>query len=311
MSLYRADELLSVKAFLRQRFGRDFPEQHEVNTWRLAETKQMLNSAPFAISNYFRVADKDGNLTTIQPFVGQAILSVCLESQRRRGFPQRVIECKPRQVGWTTWCLGEALHTVLHPNRKAMVLVNDEDVAGAKATIIATMLNSLPGHMQPKRRIQNLNHLFFDNPNPKERIYDPELNSGTAHYRAHPACAAALRISLSSPSTRTWTTTAREEVNSGLLTGRACAKAACVIIDTTPLGFDDDYYPMMMEAADDNPKWIRKLETIIQLSAQDVFDGRITANPIGLTAGCLPSLPGSLTTNTAHATKTRVVNGRG
>jgi hypothetical protein len=274
MSLYRPDELLSVKAFLRQQFGRDYPEQHEASTWRLAETKQMLGSAPFAITNYFRVADKDGNLTTIKPFVGQAILSVAIESQRRRSFPQRVIECKPRQIGWTTWCLGEALHTVLHPNRKAMVLVNDEDVAGAKATIIATMLNGLPGHLQPMRRIQNLKHLFFDNPNPKERIYDPGLNSELLITVPSGMRGSTPHIVIISEYAH-MDDDRKEEVNSGLLTGMGLRKAACVIIDTTPLGFDDDYYPMMMEAADDNPKWIHRLENTVQLTAQDVFDGKI------------------------------------
>jgi hypothetical protein len=274
VSLYRPDELLSVRSFLREKFGRQYPEPDEVNAWRLAETKQMLTSAPFAITNYFYVADKDGELTNIKPFVGQAILSVCLESQRRRGYPQRVIEDKPRQIGWTTWCIGEVLHTALHKNRRAMILVNDDDIAKAKATVLATMVNGLPSHMQPKRRIQNLNHIFFDNPNPKERIYDPGLNS---------------EIQITVPSGMRGSTPhivivseyafmddeRKEEVNSGLLTGMGLRKASCVIIDTTPNGYDDFYHPMMMRAVDANPKWIRRLENTIHITAEDVFAGKL------------------------------------
>ena len=274
MSLYRPDELLSVREFLRGKFGRDYPEAHEVNAWRLAETKHMLNSAPFAITNYFKVSDKDGNSTTIQPFVGQAILSTCIETQRRKGYPQRIIEIKPRQVGWTTWCIGEVLWTALHHNRRAMILVNDEDIAKAKATTLAAMVNGLPPHLQPKRRIQNLNHIFFDNPNPKERMYDPGLNS---------------EIQITVPSGMRGSTPhiviiseyafmdddRKEEVNTGLITGMGLRQSSCVIIDTTPRGFDDYYHPMVMRAVEANPKWCRRLEQTINITAEEIFAGKL------------------------------------
>lgn len=273
MSLFRPDELMSVGEFFLSRYGREAPEPSEVHHWRLAETKQMLDSAPFCITNYFKIADKDGDLVNIHPFAGQAILSVCIESQRRAGLAQRVIECKPRQIGWTSWCLGEAVHNVLHPNRKSIVLVNDEDVADAKATVLGTMLNSLPGHMQPMRRIQNLSHLFLDNPNAKDRIGNPGLNS---------------ELQVTVPSGMRGTTphlviiseyafmddARKDEVNSGLLTGMGLRKSSSVIIDTTPNGYDQYYHPMMMEAAEENPRWVRKLETMVNATAADIFAGK-------------------------------------
>jgi intein/homing endonuclease len=274
VTLFRSDELQSVGEFFGSRYGREAPEPHEVNAWRLAETTQMMNSAPFAITNYFKVADKDGDLVRIKPFVFQAILSVCLESQRRRGLAQRVLEDKSRQTGGTTWCLGEALFNSLHPNHKSIVLVNDEDVAMAKATVLAGMVNSLPMHMQPKRRIQNLKHLFFDNPNPKERIYDPGLNS---------------EIQITVPSGMRGTTphlviiseyafmddNRKEEVNTGLLSAMGLRKASCVIIDTTPNGMGDEYHTLVMEAVEANPKWVRRLETTVNITAADVFAGKL------------------------------------
>jgi hypothetical protein len=271
--LFRPDELYSTGEFFRSKFGRDAPEQHEVHHWRLAETQQFLGSAPFAITNYFKIADKDGNLVSMEPFTGQAILSVCIESQRRQGYPQRVVEDKPRQIGWTSWCLGEALHNILHPNRKSIVLVNDEDVAAAKATILGTMVNGLPPHMQPMRRIQNMKHIVFENPNAAERIYNAGLNS---------------ELQITVPSGMRGTTphlviiseyafmddARKEEVNSGLLTGMGLRKESAVIIDTTANGFDDDYYPMMMEAAEENPRWVKRLETMVNVTAAEIFAGK-------------------------------------
>jgi len=274
MSLIGPSELLSVGDFFHEKYGRAAPEPHEVNAWRLAETTQMMNSAPFAITNYFKVADKDGELVRIKPFVFQAILSVCLESQRRRGLAQRVLEDKSRQTGGTTWCLGEALYNSLHPNHKSMILVNDEDVAMAKATVLAGMVNSLPMHMQPKRRIQNLKHLFFDNPNPKQRMYDPGLNS---------------EIQITVPSGMRGTTphlviiseyafmddARKEEVNTGLLSAMGLRKASCVIIDTTPNGMGDEYHTLVMEAVEANPKWVRRLETTVNITPEEIFAGKL------------------------------------
>ena len=104
----------------------------------------------------------------LKPFVGQAILRTTIDSQLRNGLPGRVGEVKARQLGWTIDNIGRGLHYALDENRRALILVDDEDVATEQSMRLGTMLNGLPSWLQPMRRIQNMKHVFFENPNPKD-----------------------------------------------------------------------------------------------------------------------------------------------
>ncbi len=175
--IYTAEERMDVPGFFRSRFGTDDCPPEQANIWRLALTGHMHDSYHFFACNFAHVADKHGKLTTLRPFVGQAILRVTLDSQLNAELPGRVAEVKARQLGWTVENIARGLHYVLDENRRGILLVDDDDVAAEQATRLGTMLNCLPSWMQPMRRIQNLKHLVFDNPNPKDRIDNPGLNA--------------------------------------------------------------------------------------------------------------------------------------
>lgn len=271
--LYRPDEHLTSLQFLRQKFGADTPEPGKESLWRIALTKQLLGSYTFFASNFAYVADKQGRLTTLRPFVGQAIQRVTLDSQLRNELPGRVCEVKARQLGLTVENIARGLHFCLDENRRSLLLVDDEDVAAEQATRLGTMLNSLPGWMQPMRRIQNLKHLVFDNPNPKDRLDHPGLNSAyqitvPSSFRGIPPGYVCISEYAHMDPDR------QIAVQSGVISAMPLTAYSILIIDTTPNGVDESYYPMVMDAVEDNPKWTRRIEEWQgELSAADVMNG--------------------------------------
>jgi hypothetical protein len=272
-SLYAANERTDVPGFFRSKYGTDeCPPGHE-NIWRLALTKHIHESYHFFASNFAYVADKAGNMTTLRPFVGQAILRYTLDSQLRAELPGRVGEVKVRQLGWTVENIARGLHFALDENKRAMLLVDDEDVAVEQATRLGTMLNGLPGFMQPMRRIQNMKHLVFDNPNQKDRLSNPGLNAVyqitvPSSFRGAPPGFVCVSEYAHMDSDRQY------EVQSGIISAMPLTANSILIIDTTPNGIDDSYFPMIMEAIEENPKWVKRIESWKgELAAADVLDG--------------------------------------
>ncbi len=266
-------ELWTPAQLLQRKFGHVLPERHEVVDFRTYETALFLQSPLFAMANYFYTEDANRDLVPMMPFVGQALLDVAVESQRRRGLPQRVIEIKPRQIGWTTRNLGRALWTAMHPNRHAIILVDQEAVAESLATRLGTMLNNLPLWLQPKRRINNLRSIVFDHPDPKLRMNDPGLNSS-------------LQITVPGPmrgktpqfvcvSEFAFMSLERQIlIMEGLIGAMALTEFSCVILDTTPNGHDDMYEPMVEEAVENNPRWVSKwYSTKTPPTAAQVYEG--------------------------------------
>jgi hypothetical protein len=273
-ALYSPEELLTVPEFLRERYGTSEPPPGHGNLWRLALTKHLLDSYTFFASNFAYTADKSGTLVLLRPFVGQAILRYTLDTQLRAYLPGRIAEVKARQLGWTTENIARGLHFCLDENRRSVLLVNDEDVAAEQATRLGTMLNNLPQWLQPMRRIQNLKHLVFDNPNPKDRADNPGLNS--AYQITVPSSfrgvGGAMFICISEYAHMD--ADRQIAVQSGIISAAQMNPNSIIVIDTTPNGLDDSYYPMVMEAVDDNPKWAKRIENWKgELRAEDVMNG--------------------------------------
>lgn len=273
MGLYRPDELLTVPQYLKKRWGSDEPEQGHENLWRLDLTKHVHESYHFFACNFCYVADKKGVLTLMRPFTGQAILRYTLDSQLRNQLPGRIAEVKARQLGWTVENIARALHFCMDENRRAMILVDDEDVAAEQGIRLGTMLNGLPGWLQPRRRIQNIKHFVFENPNPKERLKDPGLNSAiqitvpSSFRGVPPGYVCVSEYAHMDPDRQL-------AVQTGVISAMPMTPYSILVIDTTPNGIDESYYPMVMEAVEENPKWSRRIENWKgELSAEDILDG--------------------------------------
>ncbi len=272
-SLYAPSELTTQEAWLRAKYGDHIPDAHR-NVVRLALTGQTRDSYSFFANNYVYIRDKGGRTTLLRPFVGQAIHRVALDSQLRAGLPGRLVEIKARQLGWTTECLARGLHFILDENKRAFILVDDEDVAAAQATDFNVMLNGLPKWMQPMRRIQSLKHLVFENPDPKDRVANPGLNSASQVTVPSSFRGVGGAIFVSIGEYAHMDETRQEAVNMGLISALGNNPYAILIIDTTPNGPGDSYHSMVLKACEQNPKWIKRIENYVgEPSAEDVLNG--------------------------------------
>jgi hypothetical protein len=272
-AIFDATERMSVTEFLRHKYGTDECPTGMENIWRLALTRHMHESFLFFCSNFAYLSDKKDKLVTLKPFAGQAIHTLAIESQRKAGLPVRICELKARQVGFTLINIARGLHYCLDENRRALILVDDEDVAAEQATRLATMLNGLPGWLQPMRRIQNLKHLVFDNPNPKDRLANPGLNAAMqitvpSSFRGAPPGFVCVSEYAHMDADR------QMAVQAGIISAMALSPEKMLIIDTTPNGNDDSYEPMVRKAIEMSPKWTRRIENWKgEISAEEILGG--------------------------------------
>jgi len=267
---------MTTDEYLTSLYGDRLPLREEQDQWTEAIVRLFMTSPLFAISNFFQIPAKDRQLTLMKPFAMQAIIDLCIEAQYRNQLPQRVAAFKSRQVGSSSWLLARSVHrTCANENRSAMFLVPDEDVCNKMSTRMGAMLNSLPRFLQAMRRIHNLKHLYFDNPNAKERIYDPGLNSEiqitvpSAMRGIPPDMLVVSEYSHMKEHDQ-------YQISESILPGMAPSEYTCAVVDTTPNGYDEFYYPLIMEAIEANPKWIRKLEDSPRsYTAEEILAGAI------------------------------------
>lgn len=219
----------------------------------------VLNSAVFFIRNYCYTVDQETKLDVrCDPYIGQTLLDKAIEQQRRANIKQRVVEIKPRKVGWTTWNLGRALWASLHPNTNVLLVIDDDRVVQNVSIQLDQFLRNLPGWMTPKARLQNMRQLLFENPNPKLRSIDPGLNSSLTI-----TVPAELR-GVRAPNVVIFSEYAHyddpADVMTSLLHGIGDHANTCIIIDTTPRGFDPHYHPMVEDAVRRNPNLVKLWE---------------------------------------------------
>lgn len=271
--LYEAAEMTDIPGWLRLKYGTDDVPDEQMNMARLAMTTQLRNSYHWFASNFLWLTNKAGKRTTLKPFVGQAIHRVTLDSQLKAGLPGYMVEVKVRQLGWTIENIGRALHYCLDEDRRALILVDDEDVASEQALRFNMMLNGLPGWLQPMRRLQSMKQIAFENPNPKDRLIHPGLNSSiqitvpSSFRGAPPGFVCVSEYAHMDPDRQ-------DQIQQGIISAASMTPNTIIIIDTTPNGYDDSYEPMVKEAIADNPRWTRKIETWKgELAAEDVMNG--------------------------------------
>ena len=231
--------------------------------------KMVFGSPVFAIRNYLYTVDKMGELVLVDPWLSQTIHDYTIECQRRRGLPQRVAEVKARQLGLTEYNLARAFMSALRPNTKVLVLVKDDNVTKGFMERIGVMYNGLPRWLRPMKRIHNQQEIIFDNPNSRTRDLRPGLGSEItitvpSSIRGH------------TPHIFIWSETAFtdewDEVDKGVISGMAANERSCIILDTTPNGYDDFFWPLINDAVERNPNWVAKWE-MPPPTRQQVIDG--------------------------------------
>ena len=289
-ALYRPDEFLSTDDFAAEavvRLCRDRKvKPNEISDLEIKEalTAQILSSPVFCIRNYFFTNSKRKEIVLIDPFKGQLLLDIVIESQRKRGYAQRVVEIKPRQVGWTQWNIARGMWYALQPHNDVMVFVKLDSVALDYNKRLGDMYNRL-GWMTPMRRIDNQKQLILQNPNPKLREALPGLDSqinvavpGDMRGRTPNVVIMSEYAHWDDPS----------RTMDAVMAGMSQGVETCVVIDTTPNGFDDDYYPLAMEAVENNPRWVANWERNVPPTKQQIIDG-ILGEPDAPEDGWVPA----------------------
>lgn len=261
--LETGDDVYNVYSHLEWFAERDFARR--IANGRTAEDAKsdvkkallatFFGSPVFAIRNYFYTVSKEGDLVKIDPWRGQTMLDYALECQRRRGLPQRIVEIKARQVGFTAWNLARAFWAALHPRMKVGVLVNDDDVAATLMLRVGEMYNNLPRWLRPMKRIENVKQLVLDNPNARERDTRPGLGSNIS-------ITVPNSLRGFTPNYFVWSEAAFcanwQEVSDGVISGMGAHGRSCVVLDTTPNGYDDFYWPLVQQSVARNPKWVAR-----------------------------------------------------
>jgi hypothetical protein len=228
----------------------------------------------FMIRNSFYTVGKTKQVVSVDPFIGQVILDITCESQRKLGVAERVIEIKPRQVGWTTWLLARGMWKGLQPNNTIVIMVPDDEVVKSITKRIGDIYNNL-GWMTPMRRIENQKEVRFSNPDQRTRDIDKGLDSAII-------VVVPGRMRGLTPSTlilsefahiRGNTNVDPSDMLDAVLTGMSKGPESAVYIDTTPNGYDDDYWPMVQLAVERNPKWVKSWERNVPPTREEVIAG--------------------------------------
>ncbi len=266
-SLYTQDDWINAQDYAARyitqqcKERRIAPDQVGEDEVKLAIVEHVLRSPMFWIRNFAFTVSKKADLILIEPWIGQLLFDTVCESQRRLGYAQRVIEIKPRQVGYTTWLIARAMWRALQPNINVVFMVPDDDVAKDISRRVATVFNNL-GWMAPLKRIENQVRVVFSNPDPRTREFDRGLDSQILITVPGSLRGVSPHVVVLSEFAhiRDSSTVDPAEMLTGLLSGMSAGEESAVFIDTTPNGYDEDYYPMVMESIERNPKWAKSWE---------------------------------------------------
>ena len=238
-------------------------------------SRTSLSSHIFFQRNYAYAVDKyTDEMVLSDPWFGQTGLDYAIETQRRAGYAQRIIEIKPRQVGWTQALLSRGVWTCLHPNRNVLLFVPDRDVVRKTMKRVGVILNNLPEWLLPMKRIDNENLIEFENPNHRERDVNPGLGSSfaclvPADFRG----ATNINMVILSEFAKYHKHINVQQFLDSLQGGVAESENTCIVIDTTPMGHDMYYEPQAMEACERNPKWVERWYSKTPVSREDVING--------------------------------------
>ncbi len=250
------------------------PEQVGDDEIKFALTERILKSPMFAIRNFFHTVAKTLELSRIEPWTGQLLFDVVCESQRKNEYAQRVIEIKPRQVGYTTWLIARGMWHAIQPNSSVVFMVPDDEVTKNLNKRVADVYNNL-GWMTPLKRIENQGRVVFSNPDARTRDFDKGLESQIVVVVPGPIRGFSPTFVVLSEFAhyRDISTIDPSDMLTGLLSGMSAGAESAVFIDTTPNGYDEDYYPLVQEAMERNPKWVRCWERNSIPSKEEIVSG--------------------------------------
>lgn len=275
MSVYSPSDWMSIDSYLKHLAHGQPLTDDMVERFRIKLTRHILDSQVFFMRNLAYCLDKQTDEVTLtDPWFGQTGLDYIIESQRQQGYAQRVIEIKPRQVGWTQALITRALWTCLHPNKHSLIFIPDADVGRRTMARVSTILLNLPQWFQPMIRTNNVNLIEFENPDPRRRSSDPGLQSSfgivvPSDFRG----ATNLNMVVLSEYAKYYKSLDVNAFVESLQNGMGESVNTCMVIDTTPIGHDDYYEPKAQEACARNPELVKRWYSKERRTREDIING--------------------------------------
>lgn len=100
---------------------------------------------PYYARNCLKIVNKSAQLVPLVPNRAQLRFDAAMEKQRAEGLPIRVIVLKARKLGFSTWTQAKIIQRVTQrPNRKGLVVAQDNDTAGELFEMGEKMYGNLP-----------------------------------------------------------------------------------------------------------------------------------------------------------------------
>ena len=273
--VYRHIDWMTQDEYIKHLAGTERVTDALVDRLKVKLVAHILDSHMFFQRNYAYAVDKyTDEMVLSDPWFGQTGLDYTIETQRRAGYAQRIVEIKPRQVGWTQSLLSRGVWTDLHPNKNVLLFVPDRDVVAKTMKRVGVILNNLPEWLLPMRRINNENLIEFENPNHRERDLNPGLGSSFAclvpsDFRG----ATNINMVILSEFAKYHKTINVQAFLDALQGGIGESENTCIVIDTTPMGHDTFYEPMAMAACERNKKWVDRWYSKEARTREQVING--------------------------------------
>lgn len=119
---------------------------------RVDPLARLENDFPFFAGSALRIVDKGRELVPFRLNEGQLALDGLLEQQRLAGLPQRALILKARQLGFSTYAQGRAIHRCTQvANQAAIVIAHDMDTSKKLFAMGERMYENLPAPIKPDR----------------------------------------------------------------------------------------------------------------------------------------------------------------
>jgi Zn finger protein HypA/HybF involved in hydrogenase expression len=146
----------------------------------LKELNRCRKDFVYAARNYFWITNKKSGDQLFTLWPGQELILQKLLEIKAKGMPQKIMIIKARQLGCSTLIEGLiAWRTMFFSGVNALVVSYDrEHTADVLFPIMQFILDRMPWWLQPQVSSRKADTgIFFENPDFKQRAFDPGLNS--------------------------------------------------------------------------------------------------------------------------------------
>lgn len=211
----------------------------------------LQDNLPFYAVKYIKIRPKEGGrLIPLKFNNAQMMLHKRLESIRAEGEPVRVVICKGRQQGCSTYVASRFLHrATLNPGTSVFILAHISDSTNYLFDMVKRMYNNLPQPLKPLAERSNRKELKFGK-------IDSEYGLGTAGSADIGRATNPHLLHMSEAAFYQNT----DDLSTGLMQGVATAPGTEIIMESTANGPGNMFHNLAMKGV--SPEAMTRFQTI-------------------------------------------------